>query len=103
MTIDEAILARMITTIDDGANGFRTNLLPMALSSQSESCRSLFKAILAVSSFHLGRIPEALDHKVSAIQSLAASVRPGAAPEPAQLAACMMLCVYSVCPVMVYE
>lgn len=94
--VDESILSRMITTIDDGTNGFRTDVLPMALSSRNDSSRSLLKAILAVSAFHIGKMEEALTYKVSAIQSLALSVQTAADPNPAQLAACMMLCVYSV-------
>lgn len=88
----------MITTIDDGANGFRSFILPMALSLETKASRSLFKAILAVSAFHLGRTEEALEHKTSAIRSLAASVKLGTSPQAVQLAACMMLCVHSVSP-----
>jgi hypothetical protein len=85
----------MITTIDDAANGFRADLLPMALCTGDESSKSLLKAILAVSAFHLGREEEALKYKGEAIRSLAASVQPHT-PSAAQLATCMMLCVFSV-------
>jgi hypothetical protein len=94
--VDESVLSRMITTIDDANNGFRTDIIQMALSCRAESSMSLFQAILAVSAIHLGRTKEALAHKMSAIQSLAASMKPDATFKPAQLATCMMLCVYTV-------
>ncbi|KAJ4363984.1 hypothetical protein N0V83_009438 [Neocucurbitaria cava] len=96
MSADDSVLARMITTIDDNTNGFRLDLMRMALSSSDASAQSLLQATLALSSFHLGRAEEALKHKVRAIKSLSESVRTESASKPTQLAACLMLCVYSV-------
>lgn len=92
----------MITTIDDDTNGFRLELIPMALSSTAASSRSLLQTTLALSSFHLGRPEEALKYKVKAIKSLSESFKvvPGSVEsekeKATQFAACMMLCVYSV-------
>lgn len=86
----------MITTIDDDTNGFRRELIPMALSSPNASARSLLQATLALSSFHLGRPEEALKHKVKAINALSESFKVADTSRVAQFAACMMLCVYSV-------
>ena len=86
----------MITTIDDSTNGFRLDLIRMALSSSDASAISLSQATLALSAFHLGRAEEALKHKVRAIKSLSESFRTDKASKPTQLAACLMLCVYSV-------
>jgi hypothetical protein len=95
LTYYDSVLARMITTIDDNTNGFRLDLIRMALSSSDASSRSLLQATLALSSFHLGRPEEALKHKVLAIKSLNESLQ-GDAQRMTQIAACMMLCVYSV-------
>ena len=94
---DDSVLARMITTIDDESNGFRLDLIPMALGSSDASARSLLHATLALSSFHLGRPDEALRYKVKAIKSLSESFQSAGTSKVAQFAACMMLCVYSVC------
>ncbi|KAF2797979.1 hypothetical protein K505DRAFT_234338 [Melanomma pulvis-pyrius CBS 109.77] len=92
----DSVLARMITTIDDDTNGFRLDLIQMALSSSDASSRSLLQATLALSSFHLGRQEKALQHKVQAIKSLSESFQAESTSKLAQLATCMMLCVYSV-------
>jgi hypothetical protein len=94
--IDDSVLSRMITTIDDNTNGFRFELIPIALSSSDTSSRGLLEAMLALSSFHLGKQEEALMHKVKAIKSLSSSFQGGSASRIAQFSACMMLCVYSV-------
>ncbi|KAL2066915.1 hypothetical protein VTL71DRAFT_1339 [Oculimacula yallundae] len=47
------VLSGMITTIDDDQNGFRSILLPNALSHQSLASQSLHEAILALSALHL--------------------------------------------------
>lgn len=86
----------MITTIDDNTNGFRLDLIPMAMSSSTTSSRSLLQATLALSSFHLGRPEDALKHKVQAIKALSESFQAEDSSRIAQFAACMMLCVYSV-------
>lgn len=90
----------MITTIDDSTNGFRLQLMPLALTSNDPSATSLLQAILALASFHLGSRDEALGHKVRAIKALSNSFNAGPLPDDktrlTQFAACMMLCVYSV-------
>lgn len=90
----ESVLSRMITTIDDNGNGFRKEILPMAIASQTDSAQSLYNALLAVAAFHLGRTEEALRYKLTALQLLGTSVK--TTIQPAQLATCMMLCVYNV-------
>ncbi|KAF2738754.1 hypothetical protein EJ04DRAFT_25944 [Polyplosphaeria fusca] len=92
----DSVLARMITTIDDDTNGFRLDLIPMALSSSDAAATSLLQATLALSSFHLNRPEEALRHKVKAIKSLQESFQSEASSILSQFAVCMMLCVYSV-------
>jgi hypothetical protein len=86
----------MVTTIDDDTNGFRINLIPMVLSSIDASSRSLLQATLALSSFHLGRQEDALTYKTQAIKSLSESFLNVDASKLTQVAACMMLNVYSV-------
>jgi hypothetical protein len=86
----------MITTIDDGTNGFRLDVIPMALSSSDAASRSLLQSTLALSSFHLGRPEDALKHKVQALKSLSGSFLGTAYSRLTQIAACMMLTVYSV-------
>ncbi|KAL5387927.1 hypothetical protein DPSP01_003326 [Paraphaeosphaeria sporulosa] len=98
--IDDSVVARMITTIDDSTNGFRLQIMPMALTSTDASATSLLQATLALASFHLGSREEALTHKVKAIKALAESIH-CASPldersRQTQFASCLMLCVYSV-------
>lgn len=93
--IDDQVLARMVTTIDDNTNGFRLDIIPMALSSDAGS-QSLLHATLALSSYHLGREEDALNHKVKALKLLSESFKHSIASRLSQFAACMMLCVYSV-------
>lgn len=99
--IDESVLSRMITTIDDSTNGFRLELIPIAISSSDASSRGLLEATLALSSFHLGQQKEALMHKVKAIKYLSTSIQGDNANRIAQFSACMMLCVYSVCATLI--
>lgn len=94
---DDQVLARMITTIADGTNGFRHDLLPMALSTNDASATSLLQAILALSSFHLGRPGEALRYKLRTIKSLSESLQTSTTSHLSQLAACMMLAMYPQC------
>lgn len=98
--VDESVLARMITTIDDDTNGFRFELLPMALATEDASSRSLLQAILALTAFHLGSRDEALNYKVMSIETLNESFRNQPQGDEryriTQLASCMMLCLYSV-------
>ncbi|KAJ4304540.1 hypothetical protein N0V90_000066 [Kalmusia sp. IMI 367209] len=96
----DSVVARMVTTIDDCTNGFRLELMPMALSSTDAASKSLLEATLALASFHLGCREEALSHKVKSIKALSESFQNGSPGEErhrlAQFASCMMLCVYSV-------
>jgi hypothetical protein len=94
--VDDSVLSRMITTIDDSTNGFRLELIPIALSSSDVSSRGLLEATLALSSFHLGQQEEALMHKVNAIKYLSISFQGEDVSRVAQFSTCMMLCVYSV-------
>jgi hypothetical protein len=94
-SIDDQVLARMVTTIDDNTNGFRLDIIPIALSGDAGS-QSLLQATLALSSYHLGREEDALSHKVRALKSLSESFQHSNASRLSQFAACMMLCVYSV-------
>ena len=92
-------------------NGFRSELLPMALSARDQASMSLFNAMLAVSAYHHFGSQAALPYKVNAVRSLLESLRIGGAPLgnglynsdrnqtdmiDTQIAASMMLCVYSV-------
>ena len=95
-TLDDSIIARMVTTVDDRTNGFRFELMPMALSPSDAASQSLLQATLALSSFHLGRSEDALRYKVKAIKSLSESFAEPTYSRVPQIAACMMLTVYSV-------
>lgn len=86
----------MITTIDDSQNGFRTVLLPNALSQQSLSSQSLLYAILALSAAHLYGRDLASAYKLSAIRLLSESICRGENGTVGQFATCMMLCVCDV-------
>ncbi|KAG4428744.1 hypothetical protein IFR05_015775 [Cadophora sp. M221] len=90
------VLSRMITTIDDGRNGFRTVLLPNALSFQSLASRSLHQAILALSALHLRDNQAAIRHKISSIRLLSQSIQANETQYIGQFGACMMLCVCDV-------
>ncbi|KAL5314215.1 hypothetical protein ACEPPN_018640 [Leptodophora sp. 'Broadleaf-Isolate-01'] len=86
----------MITTIDDGHNGFRIVLLPNALSSQSFASQSLHQAILALSALHLRGRQAAIQHKLSSIRLLSQSIQVNENQHIGQFGACMMLCVCDV-------
>jgi hypothetical protein len=90
------ILARMISTIDVN-NGFRDDLLPIAMSNYSNASYSLRNSILALAAFHLWGSEQALSYKAEALRSLSTSFSADVAGNTqAQLAASMMLCVYNV-------
>ncbi|KAI0601329.1 fungal-specific transcription factor domain-containing protein [Biscogniauxia sp. FL1348] len=96
MTYYRERLSRMISTIDVN-NGFRDDLLPMALSNFGNASHGLRNAILAVCAFHLWGPEQALSYKAEAIRSLSSSLSmESAAPAETQLATSMMLCVYNV-------
>lgn len=89
----------MVSTVDS-KNGFRLELLPMALSAASAATSGLLNAILALSAFHRYGAEAALPYKANALRSLSASLAQEAPSNPAtvdaQLATSMMLCVYNV-------
>ncbi|CAJ2502375.1 Uu.00g097690.m01.CDS01 [Anthostomella pinea] len=89
-------LSRMISTIDVN-NGFRDDLLPMALSTLGKASHGLRNAMLAVSAFHLWGSKYALSYKAEAIRSLSSSLSTESVGiTETQLATSMMLCVYNV-------
>jgi hypothetical protein len=96
--LDEAVLSRMITTIDDRANGFRHILIPMTMSEANPtSATALSHTILALSAYHCSGPRRALEHKVKALNHLSRSWSEDSyAARLTQMAACMMLCVYEV-------
>lgn len=96
--LDESVLSRMLTTLDDDTNGFRHILIPMAMSSVAPvSAKALIYAMLALSACHNQDLQRAWEHKVKAIASLARSWNEtGYAAQLTKMAASMMLCVYEV-------
>ncbi|TGJ81471.1 hypothetical protein E0Z10_g7294 [Xylaria hypoxylon] len=89
-------LSQMISTININ-NGFRDDLIPMALSSEGKASHGLRNAILAVSAFHLWGPEHALSYKAEAIRSLSSSLSTESfGTTETQLATSMMLCVYNV-------
>lgn len=87
----------MITTVDDAQNGFRNELLPMALGRKSAASQSLLEAILALCAFHVAGPSDALHHKLRAVRFLNQSFQvEGSEAWDVQIAACMVLCVYGV-------
>lgn len=86
----------MISTIDVN-NGFRDDLLPMALSNFGNASVGLRNAMLAVSAFHLWGPEQALSYKAEALRSLSSSLSgESVGITETQLATSMMLCVYNV-------
>ncbi|KIV86538.1 hypothetical protein PV11_02141 [Exophiala sideris] len=93
----EGRLARIITTVDDARNGFRNEILPMALTQHSKASQSLMESILALCAFHVSGPRQALRHKARALQLLNQSLQADVSEDlSAKLAACMLLCVYGV-------
>ncbi|OTA70111.1 hypothetical protein K449DRAFT_321574 [Hypoxylon sp. EC38] len=89
-------LSQMISTIDVN-NGFRDDLLPMALSTVGSASDGLRNAMLAVSAFHLWGPEQALSYKADALRSLSSSLSSESIDiTETQLATSMMLCVYNV-------
>ncbi|OTB01427.1 hypothetical protein M426DRAFT_219294 [Hypoxylon sp. CI-4A] len=86
----------MISTINVN-NGFRDDLLPMALSNLGNASDGLRNAMLAVAAFHLWGPEHALSYKTEALQSLHSSFNnESVGITETQLATSMMLCVYNV-------
>ncbi|KAH6962350.1 fungal-specific transcription factor domain-containing protein [Ilyonectria sp. MPI-CAGE-AT-0026] len=94
----ENVISPMVSTTQ-ARNGFSTEILPMALSREDACSSALCNALLAISAFHhLGR-EAALPYKLSALRRLSNSLSVRlSSPDAidAELAACMMLCMYSV-------
>ncbi|KAI2640084.1 fungal-specific transcription factor domain-containing protein [Xylaria nigripes] len=89
-------LSRMISTVDVN-NGFRDDLLPMALTCEGQASNGLRNAMLAVSALHLWGPEQALSYKAEAIGSLVSSLSTESfGTTETQLATSMMLCVYNV-------
>ncbi|KAI1439296.1 fungal-specific transcription factor domain-containing protein [Xylaria sp. CBS 124048] len=89
-------LSRMISTVDVH-NGFRDDLLPMALAAGGKAADGLRNAMLAVAAFHLWGPEQALSYKIEAIGSLVSSLSTeSSGTTETQLATSMMLCVYNV-------
>ncbi|TRX92038.1 hypothetical protein FHL15_007135 [Xylaria flabelliformis] len=88
-------LSQMISTININ-NGFRDDLIPMALTTGGKASHGLRNAILAVSAFHLWGPEHALTYKTEAIRSLSSSLSTESfGTTETQLATSMMLCVYN--------
>lgn len=88
----------MISTVEFN-NGFRRELLPIALSGSNFAAMGLRSAILALSAFHRHGSGAALPYKIQALQLLSHSLDKESGsnvPIESQLAASMMLCVYNV-------
>ncbi|TVY90697.1 Pestheic acid cluster transcriptional regulator [Lachnellula willkommii] len=87
------VLSRIVTTIDDMNNGFRTTLLPVALSRASNAATGLLHAVYSLSAYHLKGHDAAIRYKLLAIKYLSRSLQEGEDAALAQFAASMMLCI----------
>jgi hypothetical protein len=86
----------MISTVDIH-NGFRDDILPMALATYSSASHGLRNAMLALAAFHLWGSEQALPYKAKALRSLSSSLSSESVDiTETQLATSMMLCVYNV-------
>jgi hypothetical protein len=83
----------MVTTIDDSKNGFRTVLLPVALSEDSIASSGLRQAVFAISAYHLWGHDAAVKYKLSAIRHLSKSLQRNEDAALPQFATSMMLCI----------
>ena len=93
----------MISTIQV-KNGFRGELLPMALSRPDAASSALIQAMMAVAAHHRSGSQTALPYKAKAIRHLHHSFHSfenqySSAVTETQVAASLMLCVYSVRPI----
>lgn len=89
----------MISTIDAN-NGFRLEILPMAISGSGFAAKALGYAILSLSAFHRHGRGAALPYKTQALRLLSLSLEKEPMLEgkiETQIAASMMMCVYNVC------
>lgn len=96
---DEHKISRMISTVDAN-NGFRHELIPIAVNGPSFAAKGLRSAILALSAYHRYGLGAALPYKIQALRLLSHSLDQESfadlPPIESQLAASMMLCVYNV-------
>lgn len=93
---DENRLSKMISTVDVN-NGFREELLPMALTSSTSAANGLRNSMLALAALHQWGAREALPYKAKALGSLSSSLSTESVGiTQTQLATSMMLCVYNV-------
>lgn len=90
---DTNVLSRMVTTIDDSNNGFRTILLPIALSEANHATSGLRHAISAISAYHIWGHDAAIKYKLLAIRYLSKSLQTGEDASVPQFATSMMLCI----------
>lgn len=89
-------LSKMISTVDIN-NGFREELLPMALTSSTSAANGLRNSMLALAALHQWGAREALPYKAKALGSLSSSLSTESVGiTQTQLATSMMLCVYNV-------
>jgi len=88
----------MISTLDSD-NGFKTDLLPMALSASEPAAGGLRNAMMAVAAYHSADAQSALPYKLKAIRSLSQTLSTGTTDAwslKTQLATSMILCVHNV-------
>lgn len=96
--LDELRVSPMISTLDSD-NGFKTDLLPMALSASEPAAVGLRNAMMAVAAYHSADPQSALPYKIKAIRFLSNTLSIGAMDAwslKTQLATSMMLCVHNV-------
>ena len=98
MHVDEFRVSPMISTVESD-NGFKTDLLPMALSASEPAAVGLRNAMMAVAAYHSADPESALPYKIKAIRFLSQTLSTGATDGwslKTQLATSMMLCVHNV-------
>ena len=80
-------------------NGFKSDLLPMALSTSQPATLGLRNAMMAVAAFHSADPQSALPYKIKAIRFLSQALSASTTDDlsiKAQLATSLMLCVHNV-------
>jgi hypothetical protein len=105
MHVDELRVSPMISTLESD-NGFKTDLLHMALSTSEPAAVGLRNAMMAVVAYHSVDPVSALPYKLKAIRFLSQTLSTGATDGwslKTQLATSMMLCVHNVSQVRKHE
>lgn len=95
----ETVASCSVATIGGHAIDIRNILLRMALSDGSRTTKAVMQCILAISSLHrFGPRPQAINLKLSALRTLAASLAAGIDTKEAlqHIAAGMLLCTFEV-------